>query len=92
MSSAMDNFVIIIPAYNEAGRIASTIAGIRKFSNADIIVISDGSIDKRIDYFLTPIISHIDRRNFQIRLNMSIFLRRRFLRNDRRFANIAGSF
>ncbi len=39
------NLAIIIPAYNEAGRIMSTIAGIRKFSDADIIVISDGSID-----------------------------------------------
>ena len=28
----MDNLAIIIPAYNEAGRIASTIAGIRKVS------------------------------------------------------------
>lgn len=40
-----DNFAIIIPAYNEAGRLALTIAGIRKFSGADIIVISDGSTD-----------------------------------------------
>jgi hypothetical protein len=36
---------IIIPAYNEAGRIASTIANIRKFTDADIIVVSDGSTD-----------------------------------------------
>lgn len=54
MSSAMDNFVIIIPAYNEAGRIASTIAGIRKFSNADIIVVSDGSIDNTDRLFPHP--------------------------------------
>lgn len=39
------NFAVIMPAYNEAGRIASTIAGIRKYSNADIIVVSDGSTD-----------------------------------------------
>ncbi len=42
------NFAIIIPAYNEAERIASTIADIRKFSNADIIVISDGSTDNTV--------------------------------------------
>ncbi|MFZ6017734.1 MAG: glycosyltransferase family 2 protein [Nitrospirota bacterium] len=41
----MDNFVVIMPAYNEAGRIASTIAGIREYSNADIIVVNDGSTD-----------------------------------------------
>lgn len=39
------NFAIIIPAYNETGRIAATISGIRKFTDADIIVISDGSVD-----------------------------------------------
>jgi len=43
-----NNFAIIIPAYNEAGRIGSTIAGIRKFSNADIIVVSDGSNDNTV--------------------------------------------
>jgi hypothetical protein len=40
-----NNIAIIIPAYNEAERIASTIANIRKFSDADIIVVSDGSTD-----------------------------------------------
>ncbi len=35
-----------MPACNEAGRIGSTIAGIRKFSNADIIVVNDGSTDE----------------------------------------------
>ncbi len=40
-----DHLAIIIPAYNEAERIASTIADIRKFSDADIIVVSDGSTD-----------------------------------------------
>lgn len=35
-----------MPAYNEAGRIASTIAGIRKVSSADIIVVNDGSKDE----------------------------------------------
>jgi glycosyltransferase involved in cell wall biosynthesis len=44
----MDNLAIIIPAYNEAGRVASTIVGIRKFTDADIIVVSDGSTDDTI--------------------------------------------
>jgi len=43
-----DDLAVIIPAYNEAGRVASTIAGIRKFTDADIIVISDGSTDDTI--------------------------------------------
>lgn len=41
-----DDFVVLMPAYNEAGRIGSTIAGIRKFSSADIIVVNDGSTDE----------------------------------------------
>ena len=45
----IDNFAIIIPAYNEAGRIGSTIADIRKFSNADVIVVSDGSTDNTVN-------------------------------------------
>jgi glycosyltransferase involved in cell wall biosynthesis len=40
-----NNLAIIIPAYNEAGRIAITLAGIRKFSSADIVVVDDGSDD-----------------------------------------------
>lgn len=40
-----NSLVIIIPALNEAGRISSTITGIRKFSDADIIVVNDGSAD-----------------------------------------------
>jgi glycosyltransferase involved in cell wall biosynthesis len=44
----MYNLAVIIPAYNEAGRIASTIADIRKFTDADIIVINDGSTDDTI--------------------------------------------
>jgi len=40
-----NNLAIIIPAYNETGRIASTIAGIRKYTDADIIVVNDGSTD-----------------------------------------------
>lgn len=40
-----DNLAIIIPAFNEAGRIASTISGIRKFIDADIVVVDDGSND-----------------------------------------------
>jgi len=45
----IDNFAIIIPAYNEAGRVASTIAGIRKFTDADVIVVSDGSTDNTVN-------------------------------------------
>ncbi|KAF0146403.1 MAG: family 2 glycosyl transferase [Nitrospirae bacterium] len=46
MSNEMKNhFAIIIPAYNEGGRIALTISGIRKSTDADIIVVSDGSAD-----------------------------------------------
>ncbi len=41
----MKPFLIIIPAYNEAGRISATIAGIRKHTDADIIVVDDGSKD-----------------------------------------------
>lgn len=43
-----DNLVVIIPAYNESGGIASTIAEIRRFSSADIIVVSDGSTDNTV--------------------------------------------
>ncbi len=45
---SIDNLAVIIPAYNEAGRVASTIASIRKFTDADIIVVSDGSTDDTI--------------------------------------------
>ncbi|OGW25947.1 MAG: glycosyl transferase family 2 [Nitrospirae bacterium GWC2_42_7] len=45
MTYQLSDFAIIIPAYNEAGRITSTIAGIRKSSDADIIVVNDGSDD-----------------------------------------------
>ncbi|GAB4486945.1 MAG: glycosyltransferase family 2 protein [Thermodesulfovibrionales bacterium] len=41
----MREFVIVIPAYNEAGRIGATIAGIRSAADADIIVVDDGSSD-----------------------------------------------
>lgn len=40
-----NNYAVILPAYNEAGRIGATIAGIRQFSSADIIVVNDGSDD-----------------------------------------------
>jgi len=43
-----NNLAVIIPAYNEAERIASTIVDIRKFSNADIIVVNDGSTDNTV--------------------------------------------
>lgn len=45
----MDNFTVIIPAYNEEGRIGATISGIRKSTDADIIVVSDGSTDNTAD-------------------------------------------
>jgi glycosyltransferase involved in cell wall biosynthesis len=47
--SYIDDLTIIIPAYNEAGRVGLTIADIRKFSNADIIVVSDGSTDNTVN-------------------------------------------
>ncbi len=40
-----NNFAVLIPAYNEADRIAATIAGIRDCCSAEIVVISDGSSD-----------------------------------------------
>ncbi len=45
----MKDFVIIMPAYNEAARISSTIAGIRKITDADIVVVDDGSKDGTAD-------------------------------------------
>jgi len=45
----MKKLVIIIPAYNEAGRISSTMAGIRKITDADILVVDDGSKDDTED-------------------------------------------
>ena len=48
MRNGDNEFAIIIPAYNEEDRIASTINGIRKFSNANIIVISDGAVDRTV--------------------------------------------
>ncbi|MBM4272173.1 MAG: glycosyltransferase family 2 protein [Deltaproteobacteria bacterium] len=41
----MNNKCIIIPAYNEEKNISSVIAGIRKYSEDDIIVVDDGSDD-----------------------------------------------
>ncbi len=40
-----NQFAVLIPAYNEADRIATTIAGIREVCSAEIVVISDGSTD-----------------------------------------------
>jgi glycosyltransferase involved in cell wall biosynthesis len=45
----MDNVVIIIPALNESERIANTISEIRKHTDADIVVVSDGSADNTVD-------------------------------------------
>ena len=41
----MEQFVIIMPAYNESKRISAAIAGIRKQTDANIIVVNDGSMD-----------------------------------------------
>ena len=49
MSEKERHYAIIIPAYNEAGRVSATIAGIRKFNTAAIIVVSDGSVDNTAD-------------------------------------------
>ena len=38
--------LIIIPAYNEEKQIASVIEGVREYSDADIVVIDDGSEDR----------------------------------------------
>lgn len=43
-----DNFVIIIPAYNEAGIIEDTIKDIKNICEADIIVVDDGSTDSTL--------------------------------------------
>lgn len=45
------DFIVLIPAYNEADRIAATIAGIREFCSAEIVVISDGSTDSTAEKF-----------------------------------------
>ena len=42
----MIDFVIIIPAFNEAGRIGETISGIRRHADALIVVVNDGSRDR----------------------------------------------
>jgi glycosyltransferase involved in cell wall biosynthesis len=49
MIQKINSLSIIIPAYNEAERIAPLIANIRKFSDADIIVVNDGSTDHTAD-------------------------------------------
>jgi glycosyltransferase involved in cell wall biosynthesis len=38
--------LIIIPAYNEERQIASVIEGVRQYSEADIVVVDDGSDDR----------------------------------------------
>jgi glycosyltransferase involved in cell wall biosynthesis len=49
MTQKIYNLSIIIPAYNEAERIATLITHIRKYSDADIIVVNDGSTDHTAD-------------------------------------------
>lgn len=47
-----NNFVIILPAYNEEGRIGQTIRDIRKHidkTDVDLIVVSDGSSDNTVN-------------------------------------------
>jgi len=44
----INKLAIVIPAYNEAERISATINDIRQHSNADIIVVSDGSTDETV--------------------------------------------
>lgn len=39
------DFIVLIPAYHEVDRIATTIAGIRENCSTEIVVISDGSTD-----------------------------------------------
>jgi len=47
MSSEQNrHLVIVMPAYNEADRIISTINNIRQHSDTDIIVVNDGSTDE----------------------------------------------
>jgi glycosyltransferase involved in cell wall biosynthesis len=41
--------LIIIPTYNEENQIASVIEGIRQYSDADILVIDDGSEDRTVE-------------------------------------------
>ena len=42
----MQEFVVIIPAFNEAGRIGTTIAGVRNVTGAEIVVVADGCDDE----------------------------------------------
>lgn len=42
----IDHLAIIMPAYNEAERISATINSIRQYSDADIVVVNDGSTDE----------------------------------------------
>ena len=40
---------LIIPAFNEGENIASVIEGVKKYSDADIIVVDDGSVDLTVE-------------------------------------------
>jgi len=44
----MNPFAIIIPAYNEQGRISTTINGIRRHCDCEVIIVSDGSVDRTV--------------------------------------------
>lgn len=41
----MTDYIVVIPAYNEAGRIRQTLSGIQAVTEAPIIVVNDGSDD-----------------------------------------------
>jgi hypothetical protein len=43
-----NEFAVIIPAYNEEDRIGTTINGIRCYSDCEIIIVSDGSVDRTV--------------------------------------------
>jgi len=45
----MNKRCLIIPAFNEEENIVSVIEGIKKYSDADIIVIDDGSVDLTVE-------------------------------------------
>jgi glycosyltransferase involved in cell wall biosynthesis len=42
--------LIVIPAYNEEKQIAAVIDGVRRYSDADVVVIDDGSTDRTFEF------------------------------------------
>lgn len=49
MDELNNKIVVIMPAFNEENRIRSTIEGIRKHMDADMVVVNDGSTDGTSD-------------------------------------------